>query len=344
MSVIGHNVSRSLPFLGSARRSFGRLFVTVRDHRWRETPIIEWHTESLRAGNGVVLRARHQSDLVDFEWTGSLRIEGNTLGFEIEGRALRDMEVCRLGLVVLYPVRPLVGACVVAERPEGKQELLIERELHPQPIVDGVPQAMTLPFSALSINLQGAGILSCRFTGDLFALEDQRNWGDSSFNAYCTRLRAGFPRSVPNGTVIRHGVEARLERRVNSVQACTQSKYEIRLDRIAETVLRTPRLGVSVAIDMQMQDCSYLGWSHLRVDLSSSGTYPSVTRFLDQLPTNTEVQLCLKLDVDPTIDRLLVDLLCGNANCARAASRVRHRSPRRNRAFAGLWGGDKREN
>src|SRR5688572_23900271 len=101
-----------------------RIFVTVRNRNWQEVPPIEFHAEADPCSRErTVLRARHTSESVDFEWRGFLQIEENadrsTLNFAFEGRALRDMAVCRLGLVVLHPVVPLIGNRVAVDGPEG---------------------------------------------------------------------------------------------------------------------------------------------------------------------------------------------------------------------------------
>jgi len=40
---------------------------------------------------------------------------------------------------------------------------------------------MTEPFSSMTVKHPEFGRLELNFSGDLFELEDQRNWGDASF-------------------------------------------------------------------------------------------------------------------------------------------------------------------
>jgi D-apionolactonase len=187
-----------------------RIFVTVRDGRWREVAPTQWETSVDEASGSVVFNARHTSEGVDFEWRGELRLGENfrELRFAFEGRALRDMDVCRVGLVVLHPVESMVGSELLVN---GTERVTVGRAIAPQPVADGMPQAMTEPFSALVIERPDFGWLELRFSGDLFELEDQRNWGDASFKTYCTPLRLGFPRALKAGTAIAHSVEARFE-------------------------------------------------------------------------------------------------------------------------------------
>ena len=93
----------------------------------------------------VSVSARHTGAEVDFEWHGTLQVGdcGRALDFAFEGNVLRDMEVCRLGLIVLHPVEELIDAAVTVKGPHWQQSLKIIRQVAPQRIVNGLPQAMT---------------------------------------------------------------------------------------------------------------------------------------------------------------------------------------------------------
>jgi hypothetical protein len=130
----------------------------------------------------------------------------------MKGKALREMDLCRLGLVVLHPVDTMTHSRLCARDGAGReQQLVVHEQIFPQPVVNGIPGAMTEPFSGLSIEREDLGILNFAFEGDLFELEDQRNWGDASFKTYCTPLRLGFPRRIEAGTMIEHSVEVTFE-------------------------------------------------------------------------------------------------------------------------------------
>ena len=193
------------------REILRRIFVTVRDRLWQEIAPTRWDSEIDEARRTITMAARHTNDQVDFEWRGTFYIseDRRELGFEFTGKVLRDMEVCRLGLVVLHPVQSLVGARVTAISAQVEQRLTVASMISPQATVNDIPRAMTEPFSELLVQRSDFGSLALRFEGDLFELEDQRNWGDASFKTYCTPLRVGFPRVVKAGTSIAHRVEVR---------------------------------------------------------------------------------------------------------------------------------------
>src|SRR5438270_380407 len=50
-----------------------------------------------------------------------------------------------------------------------------------------------------------------RFEGDIFEMEDQRNWTDASFKTYCTPLELAYPVEVKKGTQIRQKITLHLE-------------------------------------------------------------------------------------------------------------------------------------
>jgi D-apionolactonase len=197
-----------------------RIFVTVRDRNWQEVAPSHWETKLDADRRSVHLFARHKSDLVDFEWRGRLDLahDHRTMHFEFEGKARRDMEVCRLGLIVLHPPETMIGSRLTARSDGAEATLTVPAQIAPQPIVNGVPAALTEPFSELKIERPGFGVLRLGFGGDLFELEDQRNWGDASFKTYCTPLRLGYPRAVPEGTRIAQHVDLRFEPAVVEAQ------------------------------------------------------------------------------------------------------------------------------
>jgi hypothetical protein len=292
------------------REIIRRLFVTVRDQVWQETPPVEWHVDLSNSPTSVSFKARHTSDCVDFEWEGTFRIDAGELSFEIEGRALRDMDVCRLGLVMLLPVIPLIGAQVIVEGYDGTENLNIRRELHPQPVVNGLPQAMTAPFSRLSMSMSGLGDLHSRFGGDLFELEDQRNWGDASFKVYCTPLRAGFPRRVTAGTLIEHRVQSQFIPSMISEDASAKDIWEIRLPPRPDKTIRFPTVGCFFDADQTQLSGSWdrSGWSFIRIDLNGAHVSPASLRALEQLPSTTELEFCIALEERDSIDPILIGL------------------------------------
>lgn len=279
------------------REILQRLFVTVRDRAWQEVRPTQFNSRIDQAARTVRLSARHTSDLVDFEWQGELTVsdDGSQVRFEFKGHALRDMDVCRLGLIVLHPVDSMVGSRVTATSHLIHQTFTIEQQLAPQPIKGGVPVAMTEPFTELIIEREDWGRLVLSLDGDSFELEDQRNWGDASFKTYCTPLRNGFPRSVTKGTMISHGVEARFVSPSKSASNITMGcgAEQGRAFR-SEVQQEFPEIG-QVSSNMPPSSLDDLGaWDHIHVDLT--GKEPSALRAVLQ---SSSSQLEIGVDARP---------------------------------------------
>jgi D-apionolactonase len=248
------------PFYCEGIEILRRLFVTVRDSHWNETPPLEWNCNLNGPDNVTSIRARHVSDLVDFEWRGTLKVSsgGRELQFAFEGEALRDMDVCRLGLVVLHPVETMLGARIEAVSPDTQQTLTVASLIAPQPIAEGIPLAMTQPFSTLKIERADLCLLEFAFSGDLFELEDQRNWGDASFKSYCTPLRLGFPRPVKRGSRIAQRLVLRFTPPVPAVNLAVRP--------IGPVSGVFPNIGCARGIAVT-SSLHQLAWHHVHVDL-----------------------------------------------------------------------------
>jgi D-apionolactonase len=192
------------PFHHQGREILRRLFVTLRDEAWQETPPTSWIATVDESARMIRVEARHTTEQLDVGWHGTLTVgdDARSGNFELEAVAHRPLRVCRLGLVVLHPVDFMVGASILARAPQDSISLTVSRRIARQPIVEGLPGGMTPGFSTLEIEHEGIGHLALEFGGDLFELEDQRNWGDHSFKTYCTPLRLGFPRTIDAGNRI----------------------------------------------------------------------------------------------------------------------------------------------
>ena len=256
-----------------------RIFVTVRDGNWREIAPTRWNCTVEEATASIRVEARHESELIDFEWRGTLRLSADrrSVHFDFEGEARRTMDICRLGLVVLHPVETLLGARICATTNGQQQTLIVSSAIAPQPIIDGRPAAMTQPFSALSIERADLGLLELQFAGDLFEIEDQRNWGDASFKTYCTPLRLGYPREVKGGTRIAHQVDLRYSPARAAASAAARQSPPRMTSAVFPSVGREGR-------EVRAWDPKNLGWHHVHFDLRNADQIKGIPHSADEEP------------------------------------------------------------
>jgi hypothetical protein len=112
-----------------------------------------------------------------------------------------------------------------------------------------------------------------RFLGDVFEMEDQRNWSDASFKIYSTPLALAYPAEIRAGTRVQQSVTLSLRGKSRPRPALVGGTEPIRLRVEADRPLALPRLGLGAPTVGRA--CSaeeklrlrMLALDHLRVDL-----------------------------------------------------------------------------
>jgi hypothetical protein len=179
-----------------------RLYFAVRDRNWGtvEPVFTRFEVEEREDSFRVDIEAEHVDPAtgVDFAWSGV--IEGTpegTIRYEMDGAPRAAFLRNRIGFCVLHPSE-LAGAPAWTDTPDGRVESFFPELISPhQPFLD-----MESITHAAGENTTA----EIRFEGDLFEIEDQRNWTDASFKTYSTPLRLPYPVEVTPGQTIRQAV------------------------------------------------------------------------------------------------------------------------------------------
>lgn len=239
-----------------------RIGVAVRDERWGTVPgIVERREVELRTGSfAVALAARHRTDGLDVRWEG--RLEGTAdgeLAYRIAWTAGCDFRFSRIGLVILHPPATCAGRSVRARTEAGWLDAVFDRRIGPQSFSDGHFHALLPPFSELRLDLD-VGELGFRFSGDLFEIEDHRNWTDASFKTYGTPLARPLPQRARAGEQQRQALHVALRPHhpapsIGSVGIAHAERAP--LAGAAAEVLRAVRLG-HLRVDVDLRDAAYL--------------------------------------------------------------------------------------
>ena len=188
-----------------------RIYAAVRDVNWdtvlpeRSHQIVEAGAQAFR----ISYQARYRQEELDL--TAEVAIEGladGTLRFSFQGTANADFPYCRIGICVLHPPEA-AGRAYRAETPAGAIQGELPVLVGPQWIRDGKLQALIPSYRQLAIEAADGLEVDFRFAGDLFEMEDQRNWTDASFKTYSTPIALGFPHQARRGQVFRQSVEVR---------------------------------------------------------------------------------------------------------------------------------------
>lgn len=134
------------------------------------------------------------------------------LSFEVTGEASADLETCRTGFVVLHPIEGVAGEPVEVEHDDGSRETT----RFPRLVSPGQPI-----FSIRSLtHAPVPGVRAvCAFEGDVFEMEDQRNWTDASFKTYVRPLALPTPYTIAAGTRLTQAVRLEVDGRPETVPA-----------------------------------------------------------------------------------------------------------------------------
>jgi hypothetical protein len=198
-----------------------RVYVAVRDQDWNTIPgdLSDLHLETTDDSFTITFRASHPATAgvifdgagpVQFAWRGSITgARDGTVKYAMDGVAGSAFPYCRIGFCVLHPIRECAGRPYRAETPAGPVAGELPLLIGPQLMEGGFEAPLFPSFSSLAIPLQDGPELTFEFEGDLFEMEDQRNWTDGSFKTYCTPLALGYPKQAEAGQVFRQSVTLR---------------------------------------------------------------------------------------------------------------------------------------
>ncbi len=170
-----------------------RLYAAIRDRNWNTIEPHYLASEMDRNDDGFTVRfvAENVGHDIDFQWNGLITGTGDgVVTATMDGMARRGFLKNRIGWCVLHPME-LAGTAVAVQTPDGVVAGHFPDRIAPhQPFID---------MQAITYQTPAGGELEIRFEGDLFEMEDQRNWTDASYKTYSTPLRNPYPLQVHEG-------------------------------------------------------------------------------------------------------------------------------------------------
>ncbi|MET3594016.1 hypothetical protein ABID26_003418 [Mesorhizobium shonense] len=133
-------------------------------------------------------------------------IEGRadgSLSFDVSALPESDFETNRCGFCILHPIAGLAGSPVKIEHTDGsvadtKLPLLID------------PWQPFKNMRAITHQVRPGVGAECRMEGDIFEMEDQRNWSDASYKTYVRPLALPWPYVLPAGQTNRQTITLRI--------------------------------------------------------------------------------------------------------------------------------------
>jgi hypothetical protein len=183
-----------------------RIYLAVRGPDWRTIPpalkdlVVDSRPDSFRVSYALV----HKQD--DFDFTWKVEVEGDpdgTVRFLASGRAGSGFSTNRVGMCVLHPLRECAGRPVRLKGPDGS----LREGRFPETIR---PDEPFTEFTEFSHQLEDGTWVDLAYRGEVFEMEDQRNWTDGSFKTYCPPQNRPKPRRVEAGWETVQGITLRI--------------------------------------------------------------------------------------------------------------------------------------
>lgn len=241
-----------------------------RTANWATIPnqLTDYHLEEGMDDFALQVRALCRAGDVDFSWRGAVTgASDGTLTFTFDGEARARFLRNRVGLCVLHPAA-LSGVPVHVTHVDGTDEM----SSFPVAIS---PQQPFLEIGSLAHEVAAGRWATVTFDGEVFEMEDQRNWTDASFKAYGTPLRLPFPVLLEAGTKVHQSVTLSLtgDWAGNGAVAPRVGRSWIALQMGHKPVGRMPRIGLGVGShgeplsQLEQTRLRAVHPSHLRVDL-----------------------------------------------------------------------------
>jgi hypothetical protein len=273
-----------------------RVYFAVRDPFWNTVPL-EIVALKFEPGSDQLLLsflAVHQQGEIDFQWYGSIRGDAaGTITFTMDGTAHREFQRNRIGLCILHPP-DCAGQPYRIEHADGS----ITEGQFPHFIA---PHQPFKDIRAITHEVAPGVRAEVRMTGDVFEMEDQRNWTDGSFKTYSTPLALPVPVTLPRGAQVQQTFTLTLQGEVSEPAAAASP---VIISWAEDAPLPLPQIGLGRAshgqalTQAELHRLRILKPSHLRADVNLSApdwseTFAAAVHEAHALPTGLEVALFL---------------------------------------------------
>ncbi|MFC3321686.1 D-apionate lactonase [Mesorhizobium cantuariense] len=159
------------------------------------------------------------------------------LVFDVSAFPESDFETNRCGFCILHPIAGLAGSPVTVEHTDGS---IVATKL-PE-LID--PWQPFKDIRAITHQVRPGVTAECRMEGDVFEMEDQRNWSDASYKTYVRPLALPWPYVLPAGLPLRQTISLRIAGE-GKAPAATVASEPVRVE-LGEVGPRLPDVGVVI--------------------------------------------------------------------------------------------------
>lgn len=235
----GHEVLRAVSFL-------------VRDKDWGtcNAAITDLVAEETGQGFSVTYKARFTAPS-GANLDCAIVISGmpERVAFSADCVSDGDFETARAGFVVLHPVVGVAGEPVEVRHGDGS----VEHAHWPDRIEPWQPFK---DIAAITHRIAPAISATTEFRGDVFEMEDQRNWTDGSYKTYVRPLALPWPYLVPKNEPFRQQVLVEIHAQADAPAADASKAFSLKL---SPTDLAFPEIGIGLRPECLAEERAVLG-------------------------------------------------------------------------------------
>ncbi|HET7313301.1 hypothetical protein [Salinisphaera sp.] len=183
------------------------LSTVIRDARWGTCRLSTAASDVTRRDSAIELRQEshlvNQGDSI-LSTVLTLSVAETRLEARLRLAAEQPFETCRSGLVVLLPLAHVIGRAATVIHDDGSEEAgRLDERISPSQPFFSIRRLRLAPTPALDMTLD--------LEGDVFEMEDQRNWSDASLKIYNRPLAWPSPYRLEAGECVEQRVSLTIE-------------------------------------------------------------------------------------------------------------------------------------
>jgi hypothetical protein len=189
-----------------------RIYLAVRDDVWNTVPakLSDIAVDQAADGFRVTFTGHHEYGEIDFTWTGQITGgRDGTITYEFNGKAGRAFRYAKIGFNLHHALAQSVGRPYQAHGSDGEESGVLPSIIEPQRLVDGKLTGMFPPYDNLTMHPTDGVRVEFEFDGDLFEMQDHRNWTDANYKSYGTPLAVPWPMNAAPGQAFHQKVTVR---------------------------------------------------------------------------------------------------------------------------------------
>jgi hypothetical protein len=226
LRLAGHEVLRAISFL-------------VRDRDWGTcaAEITDLAVASRSDGFNVRYHARFTApDGANLDCNVAIAGRPGELSFAADCVSDADFETARAGFAVLHPVIGVAGQPVEVVHADGS----VEQTFWPDSVEPWQPFKDIV---AITHRVAPGIDATTRFEGDVFEMEDQRNWTDGSYKTYVRPLALPWPYRIEKGKPFRQRIAVTVRAGADAEPVPPAAAVTL---KISPTKLKLPEIGVGL--------------------------------------------------------------------------------------------------